>query len=169
MADEQSLREREEILSTAEDTSSASFFPERLVSTLREVLPRLLHAEPVRLAYLFGSTAAGRTTPLSDVDLALLVDDELVPGGALQLILKIQAALYGYCDISNSDVRIINDASLVFQGRVVSDGILVYARDEQERIDYEVRTRLLYFDYLPVHRSLQDAFFARLRERGLDG
>ena len=62
-----------------------------------------------------------------------------------------------------------NDAPLVFWGRVVCDGVLVYARDEQERIEFETTTRLRYFDYLPIHRRLQDAFFANLRERGLYG
>jgi hypothetical protein len=66
-------------------------------------------------------------------------------------------------------VRIINYAPLVFRGRVVCDGSLVYARDEQLRIEFETATRLRYFDYQPVHRSIQDAFFADLRERGLYG
>jgi len=39
----------------------------------------------------------------------------------------------------------------------------------RERIEFETMTRDLYFDYLPVHRMLQDAFFADVRERGLHG
>jgi siroheme synthase len=83
--------------------------------------------------------------------------------------LRTQLALADHVDIPNADVRIINDAPLVFRGRIVSDGILVYARDDQERIEYETATRLRYFDYLPIHKRLQDAFFADLRERGLYG
>jgi hypothetical protein len=51
----------------------------------------------------------------------------------------------------------------------VCDGILVFARDELERIAFETTTRMRYFDYLPVHRQMQNAFFADLRERGLYG
>jgi hypothetical protein len=45
----------------------------------------------------------------------------------------------------------------------------MFSRDEQERVAFETATRLRYFDYQPVHRELQDAFFATLKERGLYG
>jgi predicted nucleotidyltransferase len=132
-------------------------------------MPRILEREPVGLAYLYGSAATGETTPLSDLDIALVSDEDLSPHDRLTLILRVQLGLLDLCEIANADVRIINDAPLVLQGRVVSDGILVYARDDRERIDFEVTTRLRYFDYRPVHDRLQEAFFASLRERGLDG
>jgi len=49
----------------------------------------------------------------------------------LKLILRVQLALVDRCDIENADVRVIDDAPLVFRGRVVSDGVSVYSRDEQ--------------------------------------
>jgi hypothetical protein len=154
-----------QVQGTAPEASGAN----PLVSRLRSALPRLLDQQPIRLAYLFGSVTTGRTTPFSDVDIALLVAEDLSPLEKLRLILRTQLALADHVDIPNADVRIINDAPLVFRGRVVSDGILVYARDEQERIEFETATRLRYFDYLPIHKRLQDAFFADLRERGLYG
>jgi predicted nucleotidyltransferase len=141
----------------------------QLVSQLRQALPDLLEGLPVRLAYLFGSAATGRVTSFSDVDLALVVDRELSPRERLNLILRLQLDLADVCDIRNADVRIINDAPLVFQGKVVCEGVLVFCRAEQERIAFEVGTRLRYFDYLPVHRDLQDALFSDLREHGLHG
>jgi predicted nucleotidyltransferase len=140
-----------------------------LASDLRSVLPGILDHEPVSLAYLYGSVTTGRMHPFSDVDIALLVDEGLSPLDRLKLTLRIQLDVADQCDLSNADVRIINDAPLIFQGRVVCDGLLIYARDEQERIEFETATRLRYFDYQPVHRRLQDAFFADLLERGLYG
>ncbi|MGC9522299.1 MAG: hypothetical protein ACP5HG_10535 [Anaerolineae bacterium] len=63
----------------------------------------------------------------------------------------------------------INEAPLIFRGRVVTEGILLYASDEEARIDFEVKTRLRYFDYLPVYREMRDTFLAAIRERGLYG
>ena len=140
-----------------------------LVSKLRRALPRILDDLPVRLAYLYGSSATGRVTPFSDVDLALVVDADLSPLKRLKLMLRVQLDLADSCDIRNADVRIINDAPLVLQGKVVCEGILMFSRDEQERVAFETATRLRYFDYQPVHRELQDAFFATLKERGLYG
>jgi len=142
---------------------------DRLVLKLQRALPRILACQPVGLAYLYGSITTGLVTPFSDVDVALVVDEGLLPLERLKLTLRIQLDLADRCDLANGDVRIINDAPLVFRGRVVCDGILVYARDEQERIEFETTTRLRYFDYQPVHRRLQNAFFADLRERGLYG
>jgi predicted nucleotidyltransferase len=141
----------------------------KLVSKLRPALPRLLDGLPVRLAYLFGSSTTDQVTPFSDVDLALVVDGELSPLERLKLMLRVQLDLADSCDIKNADVRIINDAPLVLQGKVVCEGILVFSRDERERVAFETTTRLRYFDYQPIHQELQDAFFAGLRERGLYG
>jgi len=150
-----------------EDDALDTALRDRLLSKFQRVLPQMLDQQPVGLAYLYGSTTTGQTTPFSDVDIALVVDEGLSPYERLKLTLRLQLDLADRCDISNVDVRIINDAPLVFQGRVVCDGILVYSREEQERIEFEVGTRLQYFDYLPIHKRLQDAFLADLRERGL--
>ena len=152
-----------------EETAPGSPVSSLLASKLRRVFPRILEHQPVILAYLYGSVITGRMTPFSDLDVALLTDEDLSPLDRLKLTLRVQLDLADQCDIPNADVRIINDAPLVFRGRVVCDGVLVYARDEQERIEFETTTRLRYFDYLPIHRRLQDAFFANLRERGLYG
>jgi len=143
--------------------------PEELITELRRTLPSVLEHHPIRLAYLYGSAATGKVTPFSDTDLALIVQDGLTPLECLKLILHIQVDLADCCDIPNADVRIVNDAPLIFRGRVICDGILVYARDEQERVEFEAGTRMRYFDYMLVHQRLQEAFFASLRERGLYG
>ena len=141
----------------------------QLAEKLRQCLPAILSGEPVRLAYLHGSAPAGRATPFSDVDVALVAGEEIEPDRRLQLMLRVQLALADRCGIGNADVRVIDDAPLVLRGRVVTEGVPVYVRHEAERIEFEVRTRLLYFDYLPTHRDMQERFFRRIRERGLYG
>jgi len=140
-----------------------------LVETLKANIGSILESYPIKLAYLYGSAAAGNSTPLSDVDIALVADRELIPRERLKLMLEVQVELADRCDIRNADVRIINDAPLIFKGRVACHGVLLYARDQAVRIEFETTTRDAYFDYLPVHRRLQEAFFADVRERGLHG
>lgn len=144
-------------------------FDSTLVQRLKADLGAILEGCPVKLAYLYGSTAAGSRAPFSDVDIVLVVDRVLTPLERLKLMLEVEVELADRCDIRNADVRIINDAPLIFRGRVVCDGILLYARDEAARVEFETRTREAYFDYLPVHRRLQEAFFADVRRRGLYG
>jgi predicted nucleotidyltransferase len=138
-----------------------------LIDTLRQHLPQIVQDLPVLLAYLHGSAARGEATPSSDVDIALVCDEETSPGQRLRLMLDLSAELSRQAGIAEADVRVINDAPLVFRGRVACEGVLLYARDEAQRIEFETRTRDEYFDYLPFHRRLQDAFLKNVRERGL--
>jgi predicted nucleotidyltransferase len=138
------------------------------VPRLHEQLPTILADEPVQLAYLYGSSVTGQTTPFSDVDIALIAGTILQPFARLKLILRVRLALADCCGI-DADVRVIDDAPLVFRGRVVSDGVLVFARTETVRVAFETATRMRYFDYLPIHQELQESFFQDVRERGLHG
>ena len=140
-----------------------------IITQLRQALPGICANQPVQLAYVYGSVVTGHTTPFSDVDIALLTTEPLAPLARLRLMQHVEAQLYADCRLVNVDVRIINDAPLVLRGRIVTDGVLLYARDEQARIDFETTTRMRYFDYLPIHKRLQKAFFETLRTRGLYG
>jgi hypothetical protein len=139
---------------------------ESLAHQLAEVLP----PHPVTLAYLFGSAATGEMTPFSDVDIALVLDEghTSIPN-RLKLELALEAEIAERCGLSQVDVRIINDAPLVLRGQVVTEGILLFARNDESRIDFETHTRSDYFDFLPLAESARNAFFADVRERGLDG
>jgi len=57
------------------------------------------------------------------------------------------------------------------QGKVLTEGILLYSRDEYFRVEYEVRTRKLYVDFQPVLTMMREAYFERmeadLRDKGL--
>lgn len=141
-----------------------------LVSSLRERIAEILSPHPVALAYLYGSAAAGRATPLSDVDIALvLADNRTAIPNQLEFELALEAEIAERCGIHNADVRIINGAPVTFRGQVVSEGILLFARDEERRIEFETHTLSEYFDFLPVDKFLRDAYFDHLREKGLYG
>lgn len=142
---------------------------DELVPRLREALFAILRDRPVKLAYLYGSVATGFTTSFSDMDIALVTDQPITPVERFHLISAVELDLAEHWEIRNSDVRVINDAPLVLRGRVVCDGILLFARGDGTRIEFETTTRDEYFDYLPVHRQLQEAFFAHLRKQGLHG
>jgi predicted nucleotidyltransferase len=140
---------------------------DNLVDSLRRYAPQILKDLPVQLAYLYGSAARGEETPSSDVDIAIVCDDEISPEQRLRLMLDVSAELSRRTGIAEVDVRVINDAPLVFRGRIACEGIPLFVRDKAQQIEFETRTRDEYFDYLPFHRRLQDAFLANVREQGI--
>lgn len=147
----------------------AMTYPE-MVPSLKDSLSKLLPYYPVKLAYLFGSAAAGNATPLSDIDVALVLpDDQVDPGSFLSLEMQISDEISRNCELSEVDVRIINNAPLMFQGEVITHGILLYSSDEDFRVEFETSTRSAYFDFLPAATTIRQAYFDRLSERGFNG
>jgi predicted nucleotidyltransferase len=139
-------------------------------STLRTCLAGVFSKYPVALVYLFGSAARGQTTPLSDIDIALiLIEGQIDDKDRLMFELEVEDELASRCDISNADVRVINKAPIVIRGKVVTEGVLLFSRDEEMRVEFETRTRSEYFDFLPVIKFIREAYFDHLSERGLDG
>jgi len=138
-------------------------------TALRTCLRKIFSKYPIALAYLYGSEAAGQATPLSDVDIALIMTDgDYDPKSRLDLELQLEEEIGRICGISNVDIRVVNDAPLMVQGEVVTNGILLYSHDEVFRVEYETTTRSKYFDFLPIAGMHRQAYFERLIERGRD-
>ena len=64
---------------------------EQIISLLKQHLPALLGQYPVDAAYVYGSIARGTATPLSDIDIALLLKNAMSPYDRLKLELTIQS------------------------------------------------------------------------------
>jgi predicted nucleotidyltransferase len=137
---------------------------------LRGAAEAVFGPHSVALAYLHGSQASGRATPLSDVDVAIVTERELPPRDRLRLELTLETALAAVLR-RDVDVRVINRAPLPVRGTVVQTGVLLYARDDAVRVNFETVVRAAYFDFLPVVRYHRAAYFtaqrAVLTERGM--
>ncbi|MDM8527737.1 nucleotidyltransferase domain-containing protein [Anaerolineales bacterium HSG24] len=140
----------------------------QIINQLKEQVPPILATYPVDMAYLYGSVARKRPLPTSDIDIALILREVPATGkDILYLEFAIQAALEDGCGLANFDVRTINNAPLMVRGEVVQRGILLYQRDEDVRVAFEVLTRKLYFDYLPTAKRMQQAFLRHIHQKGL--
>lgn len=132
---------------------------------LSSAFKRLGHDYRVVAVYLFGSHARDTALPNSDIDIAVLLDsdEEHTP----LILLRLGRDLEKQTGLKNIDVRLLNDAPLAAKGRIITEGQLVYSEDDRARVDFEVRTRSLYFDFLPHLTHLREAFIKRTAESGL--
>jgi hypothetical protein len=150
-------------------------YVEHIIRQLKQHLPIILQNHPVLLAYIYGSVAAGCPTPLSDVDIALVFapDCKLDSYQRFILELEIGAEIEKHCGIRSPDVRSIDNAPLSVQGQVVTEGQLLFSKDENFRVAYEVHTRKRYFDFQPVLTMMRESYFSRLeadlKAKGLYG
>ena len=140
-----------------------------IISRLKAHAPEILAHFPVDMAYLHGSVAQGRPLPSSDVDIALVLTELPPPYERLILEFTIQAALEDACGLTNLDVRTINEAPLMVKGSIIQEGLLLYSRDKDRRLAFEILTRKKYFDYQPTAARMQQAFLSHIRRKGLSG
>jgi predicted nucleotidyltransferase len=152
---------------------SASYDPtetRQLVARLRREIGPILAPRPALLAYLYGSYAAGKPYPFSDLDIALVSDGLLPTWQEVELQVAVATELETRCpDLPEVDIRVINLAPLTFQGQVLYYGILLYSRDEIRRVEFETSLRSAYFDYQPAEEMIRQAFLQHVKERGLRG
>ncbi len=115
-------------------------------------------------AYLFGSAAEGKAGPLSDVDVAVLLDSS-EPAGAGRLgglrHADLSARLPAVLGVSRVDVVILDSAPSSLAFRAVSRGRMVVGADVPARLRFEVELLHRYLDHLPLEREYAHA----LRER----
>jgi predicted nucleotidyltransferase len=127
---------------------------------LTERLRHLLAGAPgVLVAYLYGSHAREQAGPLSDVDVALLLD-----GDHEERRLELTAAIAHVVAPARADVVVLNDAPSALSYRVLRDGTVLASRDERARVQHWVRTVDRYLDMAPARRLLAAGTRNRLRE-----
>jgi len=130
---------------------------------VRELLNKQKH---VKLAYLFGSVAEGKEGKLSDVDIAVFLDESLSKKERFDLQLKLISGLTGILKTDRIDLIIMNDAPLLLKYNIIKHGkILKY--NIETRVKVESRILSDYLDmkyYIDRHTDLA---IERIAKKGL--
>jgi predicted nucleotidyltransferase len=108
-----------------------------------------LHLE-VLAAYVFGSVAAGRARPNSDVDIAVLLDIAAIPEDLFEYRLSLMAELRNVLKTPDVDVVILNEAPPALAQNVISTGRLIFERSRSGRIRFQIRTLNEFLDTQPM-------------------
>lgn len=137
---------------------------EEMGSSLQALVAYLREQPDVVLVYLFGSHARQQARPQSDLDIALLLDErDRMPFELLERRLDLTARAEEIVR-GPVDVVLLNRTSLLLQGQVLSEGRLLYAADKAAQVEYEARTRALYFDFQPRLRQHRKVLIEAARE-----
>lgn len=127
----------------------------------------VLRDYPVRFAYLFGSYAKQDTGPLSDIDIAVYLDDSLDEYKRFDLRLELISRMSGIFKTDKIDLVILNDIDLALAYRVVKDGKIIYCKDELEQIRFEAKTMSLYFDNQYYYNRHAKLSIERIAKEGI--
>lgn len=124
-----------------------------------------LEDTPVLVAYLFGSRAQGEPHPHSDIDIAILFSEGLPPleqqRWRLSLIARLSKALH----TDNVDVVVLNRAPPMLRYEAIRPRRILFCRNEEARVAFEVRTMQEWFDWQPRFDRLQTEWCRRLLQK----
>jgi uncharacterized protein len=116
----------------------------------------LVERQDIRLAYLFGSSAAGTARRGSDADIAILFDEVPAPG-----VLDLLCERLGAAAERPVDLVVLNSAPPLLAREVIARGRLLLCREDGDRVQFETRTTARYQDTAHLRRVQ----YAYLRER----
>lgn len=125
--------------------------PDALSARLEELGKILEQDERVLFSYLFGSLARGRSTPLSDVDLAVYLADGVDPAVTKLDLLGLACDTLG---TEEMDLVVLNKASLSLALRIVRDRRVLSERDRCLRARFESLTLRKGWDFEVKERAI---------------
>lgn len=122
----------------------------------------------VLLVYLFGSQATGKTTPMSDVDIAILFGESLDSAARFQLRLDLIGKISAILSRDDVDVADLNASSIVLRYQVVKYGKLLYCADTLVKNAFFASTLREYLDTIPM-REFYRRKLIEVRKKGISG
>lgn len=115
-------------------------------------------------AYLFGSIAGSSSEAKlePDVDLAIFLSGDNPFERPIDAKFSFQEEISKHLNIKEKDVDvlILNNAPSVISHEVLKTGFLLYERDREERIDFEIKKEHKYYDT----KYLRKIFFEEIKK-----
>lgn len=128
------------------------------VETLREVMDGF---SEVRLAYLFGSLAAGTERASSDVDVAVLLTPEASTKFLDRLTHVLERATGRTVDLVD-----LATAPPLLAHEIIKKGTIILSRNEEERVNFVTRAVARYLDTAHLRRVQYQYLRERVEARG---
>jgi len=125
--------------------------PETSKNALKEQLQHAFNnCDHIACAYLFGSVAKGIEGALSDIDIAVLLENH---SDIESERTKIESGICNALKRSDIDLIILNEAPFSLAYRILRDGIVLIAPNLKAKENFEVRTIMNYLDFQPLLNS----------------
>jgi len=130
-----------------------------LVETLKEFLEK---DQDILFAYLYGSSIYDHDQPGSDIDVAVY----LRPSNIKQYLKKeeeLTNALAIQLHNDQIDLRILNTLPFLLQYNVLKEGLPIFVRNESERVEFETRVMVRFFELKPYLDEFKQVLSLRVK------
>ena len=136
----------------------------KIKNACRKILSK---RKDIEFAYLFGSRAKGRFNRVSDVDLAVFVNEKLDSQKRFSLRLELISLVGHELRRDNIDLVILNEAPLLLSFNVIKDGIIIFCLNESRRIHFEAKVMSRFYDQQYYLKRRLDLSISQIARGGL--
>ncbi len=124
-------------------------------------LKKMLEADKdIIFGYLFGSYGRDNPNPLSDIDIAVYLADNV---DLFEKKMELIGAINIILETDEVDLLILNNAPLSLQMEVISKGRLLLSKNENKRLDFMAKTYSMYCDTEPLRKNAKNNMLLRIR------
>lgn len=102
----------------------------------------------INTVYLFGSQATGKTGPLSDYDIGILLGENVKTTKYFNLKLELMTLFKRFYKTNKIDLVILNNCPIILAMNVIKEGKIIGETDREYRIAFEAHVMNKYFDRL---------------------
>lgn len=125
----------------------------------KDRLNEIFKKNQVVLAYLFGSVAKNKTGSLSDIDIAVLLDEKVPSVQHFDRKLAIMGQLSDLFKTDNIDVVLLNETPPLLTHRIIKEGKIIFSLSKKNRLEFELRAVMKYLDWQPhLEKYTQEVF-----------
>lgn len=125
--------------------------------------------EKISAIILFGSLAAGKETPLSDVDLAVLYRNRLSENELVRTHYEVYGIVSDLLESDDIDLINLNTAPLAMQYGAIKNAKILLLNHREEYIDFWDRTVKYYLDFKPLLDECNQTLIDTLTRRIVHG
>jgi hypothetical protein len=126
----------------------------------------LAEQKNVTLAYLFGSYAKGTEGPLSDIDVAVFLNNKLSKRERQKLQLHLISEISSILKTDNLDLVVMNGSPVELNYEIIKHGRILCIRDQGEKVDIESEILSRYLDRKYYEQRSLNTFLEKVIERG---
>jgi len=108
------------------------------IDKIKEILKQYFKKHPeIEVAYIFGSVAQGKENPLSDIDIAIIINPQQINEKMYRYGYKAEVLsdLIKLLKTNNVDLVILNEADILLRHRVSYFSKLIYSKNEKNELN----------------------------------
>jgi predicted nucleotidyltransferase len=132
----------------------------KLPVNIEDLLPKSINylekRQDIEFAYLFGSIGKGKRLPLSDVDIAIYLNDL---SQMHEKMMEILGMLMNLLETDEIDLVILNDAPLTLRMKILEGKTVIVDHSPFVRHRFESLVMREYFDFSAVEKAIVERRF----------